>query len=71
MQSITKEIAAIKNCKIAQWKNINEHIYFFVNFFLSILVCWAEIFRDNVSCYALSIFRDFILVASSDNNKRI
>ena len=32
-------------------------------------VYWAQIFRDNWNCYALSIFRVFILLASSDSDK--
>ena len=31
----------------------------------------AQRFRDNWNCYALSIFRNFILLASSDNDKPI
>ena len=31
----------------------------------------VEIFRDNLNCYALSIFRNFVLLASSDNDKPI
>ena len=33
------------------------------------LVCRAPISRDNWNCYALSIFRNFMLLASSDNDK--
>ena len=32
-------------------------------------VYWAQIFRDNWNCYALSIFSVFILFASSDSDK--
>ena len=32
-------------------------------------VYWAQIFRDNWNCYALSIFRVYILLASSGSNK--
>ena len=31
----------------------------------------AQIFRDNCNFYGLSIFRDFILLASSGNNMHI
>ena len=34
-------------------------------------VYWAQIFRDNWNCYALSIFRVFILLASSDSDKHM
>ena len=30
---------------------------------------WIPIFRENLNCYALSIFRVFILLVSSDSNK--
>ena len=29
---------------------------------------WTQIFRENLNCYALSIFRVFILLASSDSD---
>ena len=32
-------------------------------------VYWAQIYRDNWNCYALSIFRVFILLASSNSDK--
>ena len=32
---------------------------------------WAQIFRDNWNFYALSIFRVFILLASSDSDKHM
>ena len=38
-------------------------------FLLDHWVHWAQIFRDNWNCYALSIFRGFILLASPDNNE--
>ena len=34
-------------------------------------VYWAQSFTDNWNCYALSIFRDFILLASSDSDKHM
>ena len=32
---------------------------------------WTQIFRENFTCYALSIFRVFILLASSDSDKHV
>ena len=32
---------------------------------------WTQIFRENLNCYALSIFGVFILLASSDSDKHI
>ena len=32
---------------------------------------WTQIFRENLNCYALSIFRVFILLASSDSDKHV
>ena len=32
---------------------------------------WAQIFRENWNCYALSIFRAFILLTSSDSDKHM
>ena len=32
---------------------------------------WTLIFRENLNCYALSIFRVFILLASSDSDKHM
>ena len=32
-------------------------------------VHWGQIFRDNWNCYALSMFRVFMLLASSDSDK--
>ena len=32
---------------------------------------WTQIFRENLNCYALSIFRVFILLASSDSDKHM
>ena len=34
-------------------------------------VYWVQIFRDNWNCYALSIIRVFILLASSDSDKHM
>ena len=30
---------------------------------------WTQFFRENLNCYTLSIFRVFILLASSDSDK--
>ena len=30
---------------------------------------WTQIFRENLNCYALSIYRVFVLLASSDSDK--
>ena len=30
---------------------------------------WIQIFRENLNCCSLSIFRVFILLVSSDSNK--
>ena len=32
---------------------------------------WTQIFRENLNCYALSIFRVFILLAPSDSDKHM
>ena len=32
---------------------------------------WTQIFREHFNCYALSIFRVFILLASSDSDKHM
>ena len=32
---------------------------------------WTQIFRENLNCYALSIFRAFISLASSDSDKHM
>ena len=32
---------------------------------------WTQIFRENLNCYALSIFRVVILLASSDSDKHM
>ena len=32
---------------------------------------WTQIFRENLNCYALSILRVFILLASSDSDKHM
>ena len=32
---------------------------------------WTQIFRENLNCYALSIFRVLILLASSDSEKHM
>jgi len=32
---------------------------------------WTQILRENLNCYALSIFRVFILLAPSDSDKHM
>ena len=32
---------------------------------------WTQIFRENLNCFAFSIFRVFILLASSDSDKHM
>ena len=32
---------------------------------------WTQIFRENLNCYALSIFRVFILLALSDSDRHM
>ena len=32
---------------------------------------WTQIFRENLNCYALSIFTVFMLLASSDSDKHM
>jgi len=32
---------------------------------------WTQIFRENFNCYALSILRVFMLLASSDSDKHM
>ena len=70
LQSITKKMAAIKNCKITGWQiinDINELIHSTCKFWgfskrisPKLFGYRAQIFRDNWNCYALSIFRVFI-----------
>ena len=70
------KISAIKNCEIAGCKKISD--IFFVKFrafkgeFLrNHLVYWAQIFRDNWNCSALSTFRHFTLLGPSHNDKHM
>ena len=78
LQAILKEISAIKICEIAEWqKKLMRHTFsvkfrvFRREFLRNHSVYWAQIFRDNWNCYALSIFRVFILLASSDSDKHM
>ena len=32
---------------------------------------WTQIFRENLNCYSFSMFRVFILLASSDSDKHM
>ena len=74
LQSVTKKIGANKNCTISGWQDVNDlmHKFFGVfqkKFLRNYLVYRAQIFRDNRYCFVLSIFRNFILLASLDNDK--
>ena len=63
----------LRNCCVA--KKLMSHKFsvkfrvFRREFLRNHSVYWTEIFRDNRNCYALSIFRVFILLASSDSDK--
>ena len=65
----------LRNCCVA--KKLMSHTFsvkfrvFKREFLRNHSVYWAQIFRDNWKCYALSIFRVFILLASSDSNKHM
>ena len=65
----------LPNCWVA--KKLMSHTFsvkfrvFRREFLRNHSVHWGQIFRDNWNCYALSIFRVFILLASSDSDKHI
>ena len=65
----------LRNCCVA--KKLMSHTFsvkfrvFKREFLRNHSVYWAQIFRDNWNCYALSIFRVFILLASSDSDKHM
>ena len=65
----------LRNCCVA--KKLMSHTFsvkfrvFRREFLRNHLVYWAQIFRDNWNCYALSIFRVFILLTSSDSDKHV
>ena len=65
----------LRNCCVA--KKLMSHTFsvkfrvFRREFLRNHSVFWAQIFRDNWNCYALSIFRVFILLASSDSDKHM
>ena len=65
----------LRNCWVA--KKLMSHTFsvkfrvFRREFLRNHSVYWAQIFRDNWNCYALSIFRVFILLASSDSDKHM
>ena len=48
---------------------INSLGFFKKNFSETIWYIGLKIFRDNRNCFVLSIFRNFILLASLDNDK--
>ena len=65
----------MKNCKISGWQDVTERKHSFFGVFqkefprLNYLIYRAQIFRDNRNCYVLSVFRNFMLLASLDNDK--
>ena len=65
----------LRNCCVA--KKLISHTFsvkflvFRREFLPNHSLYWAQIFRDNWNCYALSIFRVFILLASSDSDKHM
>ena len=76
MQAVLKEISVIKNCEIAGWQkklmSRTTPVKFRVfrrEFLPNHSMNWTQIFRENLNCYALLIFRVFILLASSDSDK--
>ena len=72
-----KKYQTSKTVKLLAGKKVNE-LYILVKFrvfrreFLrNHSMNWTQVFRGNLSCYALSIFRVFILLASSDGDKHM
>ena len=59
--AIAREIAAIKNCQMLNFRPVGR------NFLRNVSVHRAQMFRDNWNCFALSIFSDLILIAWSGN----
>ena len=65
----------LRNCCVA--KKFMSHTYsvkfriFRGEFLRKHSVYWAQPFRDYWNCYALSVFRAFILLASSDSDKHM
>ena len=63
----------LRNCRVAKTlisHTLSVKFRVFRTYFLrNHSVYWAQIFRDNWNCYALSIFGVFILLASSDSDK--
>ena len=74
LKAILKELQ-LRNCWVA--KKVMSHTFFVKfrvfkrEFLRNDWVYRAQIFRDNWNCYALSIFRCFILFASSDNDEHM
>ena len=74
LKAILKELQ-LRNCWVA--KKLMSHTFFVKfrvfkrEFLRNHWVYRAQIFRDNWNCYALSIFRCFILFASSDNDEHM
>ena len=65
----------LRNCWVA--KKLMSRTYpvkfrvFRRKFLQNHLMNWTQIFRENLNCYALLIFRVFILLASSDSDKHM
>ena len=65
----------LRNCWVA--KKLMSHIFplkfrgFRREFLRNHSMNWTQIFSENLNCYALSIFRVFILLGSSDSDKHM
>jgi len=62
----------LRNCRVAKkLMSLTSPVKFGVfrrEFLRNNSMNWTQFFRENLNCYALSIFRDFILLASSDSD---
>ena len=67
--TFTGELWSSASTKLKRYIFICKFWGFSKRFLPNCLVYLAQVFRDNWNCYALSIFRNFILLASSDNKK--
>jgi len=65
----------LRNCRVAEkLMSCTSPVKFGVlkrEFLRNHSMNWTQIFRENLNCYALSIFRVFILLASSDSDKHM
>ena len=68
-QSKSTELWSSASTKLKRYIFICKFWGFSKRFLPNYLVYLTQVFRDNWNCYALSIFRNFILLASSDNKK--